>query len=293
MKKLVAALAVLAMAGTVAIAQQKAPSTQRKEHVAEQDKAAGPPVPTEQHIGERFQIIADELPAPKKARVGVSNGPLSLPFADQIPKVPDGFTATLFAKLEHPRRLLVLPNGDIIVAEQKPGHLTLLRAKEGNGQAEFIERHAEGFNQPYGLAWRDDHVLVADQDGIWRVPHVLGDVRTGHGPPKKAAEVPPDQRKPSPHMNAQELSPKGEYLVWCAATPTGRLPSIQRRALFMSGWARQATLGLSRKSKPPSNALKPAGAARAPMSPVCAIPVVSPFTPTLANYGPSSRSAMA
>ena len=140
MKKLVAALAVFAMAGTVAIAQQKAPSTQGKEHRAEQDKAtAGPPVPTEQHIGERFQIVADELPAPK-ARVGVSNGPLSLPFTDQVPNVPDGFTVTLFAKLEHPRRLLVLPNGDIIVAEQKPGHLTLLRAKEGNGQAEFIER---------------------------------------------------------------------------------------------------------------------------------------------------------
>ena len=208
MKKLVAALAAFAMAGTVAFAQQKAPSTQGKEHRSEQDKAtAGPPVPTEQHIGERFQIIADELPAPK-ARVGVSNGPLTLPFTDQVPKVPDGFTATLFAKLEHPRRLLVLPNGDIIVAEQKPGHLTLLRAKEGNGQAEFIERHAEGFNQPYGLAWRDDHVLVADQDGIWKVPHVLGDVRTGHGPPKKAAEVPSDQRKPSPHMNAQELITK-------------------------------------------------------------------------------------
>ena len=29
--------------------------------------------------------------------------------------------------LTHPRRLLVLPNGDVIVAEQRAGYLTLLR----------------------------------------------------------------------------------------------------------------------------------------------------------------------
>ena len=99
----------------------------------------------------------------------------------------------------------MLPNGDIIVAEQKPGHLTLLRGKEGNGKAEFIERYAEGFNQPYGLAWREDHILVADQDGIWKIPHILGNLRTGHGPEKKAAEVRPEERKPSPNFNGQEM----------------------------------------------------------------------------------------
>jgi len=203
MKTLLAALAVLATAA-VAVAQQKAPSQGRIEKRAEQQQAAPEPVAPDQEMGKRFRVTADALPAPK-VKVGVSNGPLSLPFADQVPKVPPGFTATLFAKLDHPRRLLVLPNGDVIVAEQKPGHLTLLRGKEGNGQAEFVERHAEGFNQPYGLAWRDGEILVADQDGIWKIPHVLGDVRTGHGPPKKAEEVPREQRKPSPHMNAQEL----------------------------------------------------------------------------------------
>ena len=61
--------------------------------------------------------------------------------------------------------MLVLPNGDVIVAEQNAGHLTLLRAGP-DGKAEFIERHAENFNKPYGLAWRDGNVFVADQDGI-------------------------------------------------------------------------------------------------------------------------------
>jgi glucose/arabinose dehydrogenase len=97
------------------------------------------------------------------------------------------------------------------VAEQKPGHLTLLRG-DVDGKAEFIERHAEGFNRPYGLAWRDGEILVADQDGIWAVPHTLGNVRTGHGEDKKAADVAPDERKPSPHFNGQHmLTSKGVF----------------------------------------------------------------------------------
>jgi len=176
---------------------------QVKEKTEKPASKADGAVSPDQVLGKTFRITADELPSPK-ATPAVSNGPLAIPFDGQTPKVPEGFTATLFAKLEHPRRLLVLPNGDVIVAEQKPGHLTFLRAKD-NGKVEFIERHAEGFNQPYGLAWRDDHILVADQDGIWKVPHTLGNVRTGHGQDKKAADVPPNQRRPSPNFNGQEM----------------------------------------------------------------------------------------
>src|SRR5262245_59609163 len=160
----------------------------------------------DQELGKSHSVQAEDLPAPRATRA-VSNAALTLPFEGQTPKVPDGFSATLFAKLEHPRRLLVLPNGDVIVAEQKPGHLTLLRAN-AEGKAEFIERHAENFNRPYGLAWRDGEILVADQDGIWAVPHTLGNVRTGHGADKKAADVSPAARKASPHFNGQHLITK-------------------------------------------------------------------------------------
>jgi glucose/arabinose dehydrogenase len=122
--------------------------------------------------------------------------------------VPEGFAATLFAKLANPRRLLVLPNGDLIAAEQRPGYLTLLRAREGGGRAETIERLAEGFNQPYGLAWRDDHLLVADQDGIWKVARILGTMRTGRGLEGKAAEVASERRNPLHGFARQELITK-------------------------------------------------------------------------------------
>ena len=50
----------------------------------------------------------------------------------------------------NPRRLLVLPNGDVLVAEQSAGYLTLLR-DDGEGRAKWIDRHVEDLNRPYGL----------------------------------------------------------------------------------------------------------------------------------------------
>ena len=108
----------------------------------------------DQEIGRRFTVKAEDLPPPKTGPI-VASRPLTLPYTGQMPRVPEGFTATPFAtSLEHPRRLLVLPNGDVLVAEQKAGHLTLLRDEDGDGKAEWMQRHVEGLNGPYGLAWR-------------------------------------------------------------------------------------------------------------------------------------------
>ncbi len=56
-----------------------------------------------------------DLPPPKSGAI-VTNRPLVLLYNGQIPQVPTGFTATPFATgLANPRRLLVLPNGDVLV----------------------------------------------------------------------------------------------------------------------------------------------------------------------------------
>jgi glucose/arabinose dehydrogenase len=168
----------------------------------------------EHEIGRRFQIKPEELPPPKTGPI-VTNRSLTLPLAGQSPQVPPGFTATLFASgLANPRRLLVLPNGDVLVAEQSAGYLTLLR-DEGDGRAKWINRHVEDLNRPYGLAWRDGDVLVADQDGIWRVPHVLGAVRAGRPERTRTVdEVAPAERKPVPGAyGATMLTSKGVFGV--------------------------------------------------------------------------------
>ncbi|MGA7774807.1 MAG: hypothetical protein WCA25_17960, partial [Pseudolabrys sp.] len=162
-------------------------------------------------IGRRFRIDPAELPAPKTSAI-VTNRSLTVPYSGQTPQVPPGFTATAFATgLVNPRQLLVLPNGDVLVAEQSAGYLTLLR-DDGTGKASWINRHVEDLNKPYGLAWQNDHVLVADQDGIWSVPHVLGALRAGRPENKRVDEVPPDERKATPGAyGARMITKKGVF----------------------------------------------------------------------------------
>jgi glucose/arabinose dehydrogenase len=165
----------------------------------------------EHEIGRRFHLDPADLPAPKASPI-VTNRSLTVPYGGQVPQVPPGFTATPFATgLVNPRRLLVLPNGDVLVAEQSAGYLTLLR-DDGSGRATWIDRHVEDLNRPYGLAWQGDHVLVADQDGIWSVPHIVGALRAGRNEQQRVDQVPPDQRKPTPGAyGAQMITKKGVF----------------------------------------------------------------------------------
>jgi glucose/arabinose dehydrogenase len=100
----------------------------------------------------------------------------------------------------------------VLVAEQSGGYLTLLR-DDGEGRAKWIDRHVEDLNRPYGLAWQNDNLLVADQDGIWQVPHVIGALRAGKPvPAQRADQLPPDERKPmSGAYGAQLITKKGVF----------------------------------------------------------------------------------
>src|SRR6266568_4862107 len=190
----VAVAAFWAIAPT-AIAQQDS-STQ-------QATSANPASNPDQELGRRFLIKAENLPSPKSDPVAASRS-LLIPYTGQVPRAMEGFTATPFVTgLEHPRRLLVLPNNDVIVAEQKTGHLTLLRDEDGDGKADYIERYADDFKAPYGLAYRDGFVLVADQEGIWRVPHVSGALRAGRPDQPKA----PTKRGP-PEVIVRDIANK-------------------------------------------------------------------------------------
>jgi len=175
-------IALAVVAGTAIVlssaAAQKKPAPDSKDELAQNFLA-------EHEIGRRFQIDPADLPAPKTGPI-VASRSMIVPYSGQTLQVPPGFTATPFATgLVNPRRLLVLPNGDVLVAEQSAGYLTLLR-DDGEGRAKWINRHVEDLNRPYGLAWRENEVLVADQDGIWRVPHNVGALRAGRPVPPAA-----------------------------------------------------------------------------------------------------------
>jgi glucose/arabinose dehydrogenase len=119
-----------------------------------------------------------------------------------MPVAAKGLTVNRFiGDLDHPRTMLGLPNGDVLVAETNSpprkttgikswvtnllmgsagaggasaNRILLLRDKNGDGIAE--ERHVflKGLNSPYGMALLDGTLYVANTDSLMAYPYVEG-----------------------------------------------------------------------------------------------------------------------
>ena len=132
-------------------------------------------------------------------------------WGDRRPKVPEGYIVTAIATdLKIPRQTIVLPNGDILVAEGKGGgetpimrpkdliagylqskgtssvkggnRLTLLRDADGDGKYESRAIFAENLNAPYGLALSGGYIYVANQDALVRFDYKDGQTRASSSP---------------------------------------------------------------------------------------------------------------
>ena len=189
--------------------------------------------------------------------------------------MPAGFTATPFATgLVNPRRLLVLPNGDVLVAEQSVGYLTLLR-DDGSGHAAWIDRHVEDLNRPYGLAWQGDHVLVADQDGIWSVPHILGALRAGRSEYQRVDQVPPEERKPiAGAYGAKMITQKGVFGIVQGHQNCPLVVDPKSGALFV-GVGSSGNVGVEPEPKATIQRFDPDGSNQTTYASACAIPLRS------------------
>jgi glucose/arabinose dehydrogenase len=138
--------------------------------------------------------------------------------ANAKPVAAKGLTVARFAEgLDHPRTMLVLPNGDVLVAESRapkpkkdPGlegriakrlmsragavgdsanRITLLRDADGDGRAEVKLPYVTGLNSPYGLALVGDTLYVASTDALLAFPYVAG-ATSITAKPKKIADLP-------------------------------------------------------------------------------------------------------
>lgn len=138
-------------------------------------------------------------------------------WGDQMPTVPDNYTITAIATdLQIPRQTLVLPNGDILVAEGRGGNasklkpkdviagyikgqgntsvksgdrLTLLRDADGDGTYELQTVFAENLNAPYGMALIDSTLYVANQDALVSFDYEDGQTQASR-PPVTVTKLP-------------------------------------------------------------------------------------------------------
>lgn len=121
---------------------------------------------------------------------------------DAKPQAAAGLQVNAFASdLDHPRWLLVLPNGDVLVSESSapahnttgvwdwisgllmrsasgsdhsPNKIILLRDSKGTGVADQRFTLLEGLNSPSGMALVGNTLYVADTDALLAFPYSIG-----------------------------------------------------------------------------------------------------------------------
>lgn len=119
-----------------------------------------------------------------------------------LPTAPAGYTVTAIARdLKIPRQMVVLPNGDILVAEGSGGkapklrpkdviagfikaqgkspvkggdRITLLRDNNGDGRTDLQTTFIAGLDAPYGLAFVNGALYVANQGDLRRFAYTEG-----------------------------------------------------------------------------------------------------------------------
>ena len=145
--------------------------------------------------GVMHKITVADLPAPF-ATTSASNSPQAVPRpADAKPQALPGYSVALFAEgLENPRLMRTAPNGDIFVAESRPGRVKVIRGRDAAGKAQTIDVFATGLTRPFGIAFyppgpNPTHVYVGNTDSVVRFPYQVGDLKA-RGPAEPIATVP-------------------------------------------------------------------------------------------------------
>ncbi len=169
--------------------------------------SAGAQVPGDAKAGAKPVIGLKSQPAPYDTK-SVINHPRTIGWPEgRKPVAPQGFAVTRFAGgLDYPRQALLLPNGDVLVAEArtKPkldadpevqrgqalskttgfsaNRITLLRDTNRDGVAEqrFVLR--DGLNQPFGMQYANGRLYVANTDGVVSFPFTPGQTRIDAAP---------------------------------------------------------------------------------------------------------------
>ena len=138
---------------------------------------------------------------------------------DAKPAAQAGFAVQAFARgLDHPRWMLVLPNGDVLVAESnKPARkdkprgirafaesmlmkkagagvpsadrISLLRDQDGDGIADLKTPFLVNLHSPFGMALVGNTLYVANADAIVAFPYAEGATSLSAAP-RKVADLP-------------------------------------------------------------------------------------------------------
>lgn len=129
--------------------------------------------------------------APPYATPSANNGPTVVEVPDNaLPQVADGYTVSVWTRdAQNPRYLTTAPNGDIFVAESRPGRIRIFRDTNGDGKPDADFTFASGLNRPFGIDFYKNWVYVANTNGLVRFPYKDGDT-AATGPAESITDLP-------------------------------------------------------------------------------------------------------
>jgi glucose/arabinose dehydrogenase len=91
------------------------------------------------------------------------------PPANFQPQVPPGFKVSVLARgFTQPRWLAVASNGDVFVADSAVGEIVVLHDPQTQGSVQSREIFADRLNLPFGIAFHDNYVYVANTNEVLR-----------------------------------------------------------------------------------------------------------------------------
>jgi glucose/arabinose dehydrogenase len=92
--------------------------------------------------------------------------------------LPSGFHAEIYASgMKKPRMMAAAPNGDIFVADESAGSVSVMLDRNGDGKLDSQLVYATGLNIPSSLAFHGGYLYVGDTDAVLRFPYASGDLK--------------------------------------------------------------------------------------------------------------------
>jgi glucose/arabinose dehydrogenase len=146
--------------------------------------------------GRTHRITANSLPPPFATNSSRNSSSVVVKPAAATLSLPPGFHIDVFAEgLTGPRKMLVAPNGDILVTEMRGGRVTVLHPSSDGARAAGSNVLLQGLRQPFGLAFYPNAqspqwLYVAETNRVTRYAYQVGDVKARGAAQVVLAELP-------------------------------------------------------------------------------------------------------
>ena len=126
----------------------------------------------------RHEIKLNVLPPPNEKQ-SVTNRPNTVQMPDRaVLEAPPGFRIAVYAPdVKSARWLVLTPEGDVLVTQKRGHDITLLRDRDRDGVADEripFGTERNGLNQPFGIAFHQNSVFIANTDGVMRYSYRRG-----------------------------------------------------------------------------------------------------------------------